>query len=93
LKIENVNEIDIFPVEEGRISGCMLPFNANLQAGGQLVQLAESFIENEEIGAGRIQSRSKIFLSIPYDSRVQLKHSNLFKTQDDKVFYLHQFDS
>jgi CRISPR-associated protein Cas5t len=92
LKIEGVNEINISPVEEGEISGCMLPFNANLHAGGQLVQLAESFEESEEIGAGRVPRKSQIFLSVPYDSTVLLKHSNLFKTQDDKVFYLHQFD-
>lgn len=94
LKIDSVKEIDILPVDKGEISGCMLPFNVNLQAGGQLVQLAESFVENETIGGGRIPQKSKVFLSIPYDSRITIKHANLFKTQseDAKVFYLHQFD-
>jgi CRISPR-associated protein Cas5t len=94
LKINSVKEIEISSVNKGTISGCMLPFSANLQAGGQLVQLAESFVENEEIGGGRTPQKSKVFLSIPYDSRLTLEHSNLFKIQgeEEKVFYLHQFD-
>ncbi len=94
LKIDSVKEISVASVDEGSISGCMLPFSVNLQAGGQLVQLAESFVENEEIGSGRTPQKSKVFLSIPYDSRISVKHSNLFKIEgtDTKVFYLHQFD-
>lgn len=92
LKIDAVNEIEVTPVDEGEVSGCMLPFGAALQAGGQLVQLAESFAENEEIGSGRTSQKSKVFLSIPCDSRVMIKHSNLFKTQNAKTFYLHQFN-
>lgn len=93
LRIDAVKEIEVDAVEEGEVSGCMLPFSAAIQAGGQLVQLAESFSENEEIGSGRTPQKSKVFLSIPYDSRVMIKHSNLFKTQDvnPKTFYLHQF--
>lgn len=94
LKIDYVKEIEVAAVDEGEVSGCMLPFSTALQAGGQLVQLAESFAENEEIGSGRIPQKSKVFLSIPYDSRVTIKHPNLFKTQDTntKIFYLHQFN-
>ena len=94
LKIDAVKEIEVVTVEEGEVSGCMLPFNAALQACGQLVQLAESFVENEEVGSGRTPQKSKVFLSIPYDSRVMIKHFNLFKTQDSiaKTFYLHQFN-
>ena len=94
LRIDSVKEIEVVAVEEGEVSGCMLPFSASLQAGGQLVQLAESFAENEEIGSGRTPQKSKVFLSIPYDSRVRIKHSNLFKTQgkNTKTFYLHQFN-
>ncbi|HEX5154703.1 MAG TPA: CRISPR-associated protein Cas5 [Parafilimonas sp.] len=94
LRIDVVKEIEIFAIDEGELSGCMLPFNVNLQAGGQLVQLAESFVENEESGSGRAPQKSKVFLSIPYDSKVIIKHSNLFKTRDvnTKTFYLHQFN-
>lgn len=92
LKIDAVKEVEVTPVNEGEVSGCMLPFSANLQAGGQLVQLAESFAENEEIGSGRTSQRSQVFLSIPYDSRVTIKHSGLFKIQTAKTFYLHQFN-
>lgn len=94
LRIDDVKEIEVVSIEEGEVSGCMLPFSVALQAGGQLVQLAESFGENEEIGSGRTPKKSKVFLSIPYDSRVMIKHFNLFKTQDSnaKTFYLHQFN-
>ncbi len=92
LKIDAVKEVNVTAVDEGVISGCMLPFSAGLRAGGQLVQMAESFVENENIGSGRTPQKSKVFLSIPHDSEVQLKHFNLFKTNGEKVFYLHQFD-
>jgi CRISPR-associated protein Cas5t len=92
LKIETVKIVDVTSTEEGELSGCMLPFTIGLKAGGQLVQLAESFIENEETGSGRKPQRSKIFLSIPYDSKAVLKHASLFKTNEGEVFYLHQFN-
>lgn len=91
LKIETVNIVDVTSIEEGELSGCMLPFTVGLKAGGQLVQLAESFIENDEPGTGRKPQQSRIFLSIPHDSRSVVKHANLFKTHENKVFYLHQF--
>jgi CRISPR-associated protein Cas5t len=92
LEIDYVREIEIASVDEGEVSGCMLPFSGELQAGGQLVQLAESFAENEEPGTGRTPQKSKVFLSIPHDNRVMIKYPNLFKTQNAKTFYLHQFN-
>lgn len=92
LKIETVNIVEITSIEEGELSGCMLPFTVGLKAGGQLVQLAESFIENDNPGSGRRPQQSKIFLSIPFDSKTNLKHVNLFKTKSGEVFYLHKFN-
>ena len=94
LKIENVREISINPVIEANISGCMLPFNSTLQIGGQLVQLAESYQENEEIGSGRRAVKTGIFMAIPSDNTRKIKYPNLFQTQEEnpKSFYLHNFN-
>jgi CRISPR-associated protein Cas5t len=93
LKIESVKEIGINAVLEANISGCMLPFNTNLQIGGQLVQLAESYQENEEVGSGRRAVKTGIFMAIPSDNTRKIKYPNLFQTQEEnpKSFYLHNF--
>lgn len=93
LKIESVKKVEVKSVEEAYISGCMLPFNSNLQVGGQLVQLAEAYEENEEIGAGRRATRSIIFISIPHDNNAKLKIPNLYQTKEESPqnFYLHVF--
>lgn len=95
LKIESVSEVEIQPVQEGSISGCMLPFSADLQVGGQLVQLAEAYQENDEVGSGRVSTNSKVFIAIPYDNIVKIEFPNLFKTTDENpiTFYLHQFEN
>ena len=94
LKIESVKEIFIKSVDEAVISGCMLPFNANLQVGGQLVQLAEAFNESDEVGGGRIPTRTRIFMAISSDNERKIKFSNLYQTQEEKPksFYLHTFN-
>lgn len=93
LKIETVRTIDVKPVSETTISGCMLPFNANLKVGGQLIQLAEAFQENEEIGGGRIATKTGVFIAISSDNEQLVSIENLYRTQeeDSKSFYLHQF--
>lgn len=93
LKIESVSEVEAIPVEQGFISGCMLPFNINMQVGGQLVQLAEAFQENEEIGSGRKASNTATFISIPHDNNAVIKMPNLFQVKSDPIqyFYLHEF--
>lgn len=93
LKIEAVNKIEVSPVEEGYISGCMLPFYPNLQIGGQLVQLAEAYRENEEIGSGRTATKTAIFISVPHDNNAVVKMPNIFQINTDPVqhFYLHEF--
>lgn len=93
LKIENVSIIDVESVGKGSLGGSLLPFNSQLKAGGQLVQLAESYLENEEIGSGRTPSSSKVFISIPHDNDAEVISENLYKTMSEEpiVFYLHDF--
>ena len=95
LKIKSVKEVEIESVNKARISGCMLPFTAGLQVGGQLVQLAESYRENEAVGSGRTPVSSKTFISIPYDNEVEVAFVNLYKTVEGSAqcFYLHEFSN
>lgn len=95
LKIEMVKEVEVMKVESGVLSGCMLPFNDKLQVGGQLVQLAESFRENEEIGSGRLPNRSSIFISIRHDNNINVNIDNLYQIieQPETCFYLHHFNN
>jgi CRISPR-associated protein Cas5t len=95
LKIESVNKLEVSPVEEGYVSGCMLPFHPNLQVGGQLVQLAEAYRENDEIGSGRTATKTAIFISIPHDNKASVKMPSLYRTNSVPVqhFYLHEFTS
>lgn len=93
LKIESVKNIKVKSVEEAVISGCMLPFNPSLQIGGQLIQIAEAYQENEEVGSGRKATRTGIFMSIPHDNNAKIKMPNLYLTQEEhpQGFYLHIF--
>lgn len=93
LKIENVKEVNISSITEAIISGCLLPFNASLKIGGQLIQIAESYKENEEVGSGRTPLKTGVFMAIPYDNERKVKYPNLFQTQEEnpKTFYMHSF--
>lgn len=93
LKIVKVEDVEVKSVEKGELSGCMLPFSAGLQAGGQLVQLAESYVENEEIGSGRSPKVSKVFMSIPHDNNQEIQFENIYQTMKEpfQTFYMHQF--
>lgn len=95
LKIEQVREVEVEKVDKGILAGSLLPFTENLQAGGQLVQLAEAYNENEEIGSGRIATDSKVFISIPYDNYTEIETSNILKTieENPKTFFLYEFDN
>lgn len=94
LSIEKVREIEVVQVASGKLSGCMLPFQAGLEVGGQLVQLAESYVENEDVGSGRRPVNSKVFISIPYDNEVDVTFDNLHKVAgEESVFYLHTFSN
>jgi CRISPR-associated protein Cas5t len=97
LKIVSVKKITVEAVEKGKISGCMLPFSSELKTNGQLIQLAESYSENEN-GEGRTSIVSKIFIAIPYmqdeENKIELYHRNLFQfVEDEKAiqFYMHDW--
>lgn len=93
LKIEAVKIIDVESTREASISGCMLPFHPGLQVGGQLVQLAEAYQEDEEIGGGRTATNTGVFITISPDNYQVVKMDNLYRTQEEKAksFYFHQF--
>lgn len=94
LTIGEIRQIEVQQVDSAKISGCMLPFNPKVQVGGQIVQLAESYQENDEIGSGRTPTRTGIFMALHADNEQLLKMPNLFQTIEDvpKNFYLHQFN-
>lgn len=89
LKIKSERIIEANSIETAKISGCMIPFSSGIRVGGQLVQIAEAYEENEEVGKGRSAINSKIFMSIPSDNQSDIEHSNLFETQEGKQFYLY----
>ncbi len=96
---KKVRIVEVEPVDSAKIHGCMLPFNGGLQSAGQLVQLAEAYRENAEIGTGRVSTVSRVFLAIPcMDEREQkatqaIAFSNLYQTPEKIVFYLHDWQS
>lgn len=93
LKIISIKKVSVEPISTGVISGCMLPFSSELKASGQLIQLAESYTENE-VGQGRIFMSSKIFLAIPRNNRAELSYRNLFQYKENNEliqFYLHDW--
>lgn len=93
LTIQKVTEIEIEQVEAGDLGGSLLPFSGELQAGGQLVQLAEAFSENEEVGSGRLPTNSKVFISIPHDNHSEVRFNNIYKTmsENSQTFYFYKF--
>lgn len=93
LKIENVSIVEVEKVGKGNMGGSLLPFSAGLRAGGQLVQLAESFLENEEVGSGRRPQVSRVFISIPHDNDDVVELNNIYqkKSEEPVSFYLHEF--
>jgi CRISPR-associated protein Cas5t len=93
LKIESVRTVEVSSILEGAIAGCMLPFDKNKQIGGQLVQLAESYLESEAIGGGRTAAKTKIFIAIHPDNEQMIRIDNLFQTNEKvkEAFYLHHF--
>lgn len=93
LKIDSVSVVEVQAADSGNMGGSLLPFTAGLQAGGQLVQLAESYLENEEVGSGRTPQASKVFIAIPHDNDAEVAFNNIYKTKADNpvAFYLHEF--
>jgi CRISPR-associated protein Cas5t len=92
LHIKEVKKTKVESVKEGRISGCMIPFFPTVNASGQLVQMAEAYKENDEIGTGRIPTQSKIFMAIPHDNPSKISINNLYRTDEGKELYLHNWE-
>jgi CRISPR-associated protein Cas5t len=93
LKIVAVRKINAQAISCGTVSGTMIPFMSSAKVSGQIVQVAESFRENDIIGSGRIATNSRIFIAIPFDNILPLLIRNLYQTQDvnSKQFYLHDW--
>lgn len=94
LTIDEVRVVEIKSVDSAKISGCMLPYNPNLKVGGQLLQLAEAYVENDEVGQGRIATKSNIFIAIPPDNENEVQGENLYQTIETPIqsFYMHNFN-
>jgi CRISPR-associated protein Cas5t len=92
-----VRQVAVQPVESGKISGCMLPFDGRLSTAGQLLQLAEAYRENDTTGSGRTATATRVFLAIPpLDSSEEeaispISYPNLYQTADQQIFYLHDW--
>jgi len=89
LRITSVQQIVVNKIEEATVSGCMLPFNPSMKIAGQLVQLAEAYNENGEIGSGRI-SKTRLFIAVSKDTMAKIKMGNLYAS-DNRNFYIHTF--
>lgn len=73
----------MIPISEGTLKGCMIPFDANQIIPGQLVQIAESYAEGENIGSGRIPVNPMMFVAI-HGEGVHVKCTNLYRTLDEQ---------
>ncbi len=97
LKIKEVQIVKVKPVSSAKINGCLLPFNSQLSTAGHLVQLAEAYRENKEVGSGRTSTISRIFLAIPWmEEKEELQarpvtFPNLFQVPGRQAFYLHDW--
>lgn len=94
LQISKVCVKKVVSVSEANLKGCMIPFDANLMIPGQLVQVAESYVEGGKIGSGRTPVNPMMFVAIHGDGKgVHVCHSNLYQTQEEQSvdFYMHTF--
>lgn len=95
LRIDSVEIKTIEKTEKATLSGCMIPFAFDKIVPGQLIQIAEAFEENEEIGTGRTSIRSTMFtvLHPDKDNLVEVSMDSLFRTTENNhsEFYLHSF--
>ena len=97
IALKKIRKVEVEPISSAKISGCMLPFNVQLQSAGQLVQIAEAYRENFEVGSGRVATASRTFLAIPYMDEIEEKAApnivfpNLYQTPEKTVVYLHDW--
>lgn len=97
IRHKSVRIVEVTPVTSAKVSGCLLPFTTQLKSAGQLVQLAEAYLENAITGSGRIPVSSQIFLAIPWmdekeeESAKPITYPNLYQTQEKRAIYLHDW--
>jgi len=89
VKIQSAKIVQARLIPKASIQGCMIPFSADLKVGGQLIQIAEAYRENDEVGMGRTAVNSRVFISIPCSSEAIVSTTNLFETEERQQFYLH----
>lgn len=91
LQISGTQQVTARPISDGELCGTLVPFRPGDRLPGQIIQCAEAFREKDEIGTGRVSTRSRIFLAIHHDQKVQAKIGNLYQTTDGVQFYLHEW--
>ena len=95
LQITNVTVKKIETIQEAKLKGCMIPFCSQKIIPGQLIQIAEAYEEEEEMGGmGRKPIRSSMFVAIHPDSdgaKIEMDHLYRTKGNDSIDFYLHSF--
>lgn len=91
LKITNVISVHANHIDEGELSGTLVPFKPGNRLPGQIVQVAEAFRENDVVGSGRISTGSKMFLAIRHDQQVPAQIENLYQTETGEQFYFHDW--
>jgi CRISPR-associated protein Cas5t len=93
LHIVDVSIIEVENIPNGYLSGTMIPFNAANNIAGQLVQLVDYFIENEEVGKGRTPKSSSMYLSIHHENEQDIALDNLYRIKGTETcFYLKNFN-
>ena len=91
LKITDVRSVRADQIEAGVLSGTLVPFKPGNRLPGQIVQFAEAFRENNDIGSGRASIGSRMFLAIRHDQKVQAQIENLYQTEHGEQFYFHDW--
>ena len=93
LKIDSVTIKDVERVDSANLSGCMVPFEKVSSVPGQLIRLAEAYVDNDDIGKGRHPNRTMMFLILNPGNEVNVKIDSLYQTIEDSPirFYLYSF--
>jgi CRISPR-associated protein Cas5t len=93
LRIISTKVLNIAAVDSAEIYGTLLPFENSSKIAGQLVQLSESFKENEEVGSGRTPTISKVFIAVPHLNKQVIKFPNLYQevANAKSSIYMHTF--
>jgi CRISPR-associated protein Cas5t len=94
LRITKVDIVDVAKVNSGKIGGTLIPFNLNTKLAGQLIQVADYYIENDVVGMGRRPNNTKMYLSLNADNFQNIENDNLYKiygAEEERCIYLNEF--